>query len=61
MATALRQIAYARESGQHYYPVWRVDYDLDGMPGWCEVQAQETIAAEQEFCRQHGVQWPLAR
>ena len=61
MALALRQISYARESGQHYYPFWRIDFELDGKRRWHEVQAQNAICAEQEFCAQLRVPWPLAR
>jgi hypothetical protein len=61
MAVALREIAYARESGHHYYPFWRVTYESDGTRRWCEVQAQTAMCAEQVFCGQLGVPWPLAR
>lgn len=52
---ALRQVAYARESGQRYYPIWRVDFAIDGKPHWCEVQAQTAICAHQAVCRELGV------
>jgi hypothetical protein len=43
----IRQVAYARESNLQYYPIWRVDLEINGRPHWCEVQAQTAICAEQ--------------
>jgi hypothetical protein len=52
---ALRQVSYARETGQPYYPMWRVDFEIDGKPDWREVQAQTAICAHQAICREFGI------
>jgi hypothetical protein len=35
----------------HYYPFWRVDFEINGKPYWREVRAQTAICAQQATCR----------
>jgi len=60
MSLEIRQIAFARESGDHYRPFWRVDFEVDGKRQYQDVQAQNVIDAKQSLCRDLGVpfSWP---
>jgi hypothetical protein len=55
MTLAFRRISFARESGEHYYPFWRVEFEMDGKPQWRDVQAQEVYGAQQVICHELGV------
>jgi hypothetical protein len=55
MAVTFRQISYARETEQHYYPMWRVDFEVDGKRQYRDVQAQNVIQAQQIMCAELGI------
>jgi hypothetical protein len=51
----VRQVSYAHETGQHYYPMWRVDFEIDCKRRWQNFQAQTAICAEQVLYRELGL------
>jgi hypothetical protein len=55
MTVAFKRIAYACGSGVHYYPFWRVDFEINGKPFWRDVQAQTAICAQHAICHALGV------
>ena len=55
MSVFIRQVAYASETNLHYYPIWRVDLEIDGKRQWLDVQAQTAMCAQQVVCRELGV------
>jgi hypothetical protein len=48
---AFRQISFARNSEQSYYPIWRIDFEMDSKPNWFEMQAQTTTCVEHAIRR----------
>jgi hypothetical protein len=46
------RITFSCESGEHYYPLWRVEFQVDGKQQWPDVQAQEVYGAQQVVCRE---------
>jgi hypothetical protein len=60
MDLVIRQISYAHETEQHYYPMWHVDCEIDGKRQLRKVQAQEVYGAKQALCRELGLpfSWP---
>lgn len=59
MDVTFKRIAYAHESGLRYFPIWRVDYEVDGKSCWREVQAQTAICAQKSMCLDLGVPFRL--
>jgi hypothetical protein len=60
MNLAIRQISYARQSGDDYRPFWRIDFELNGERRFRDVQAQSVIDAKRLLCRDLGIafKWP---
>jgi hypothetical protein len=55
MTVEFRKVHYTRESGNLYYPFWRVEYEIDGERQWQDVQAQNAVAAHQIVCQELSV------
>ena len=55
MTVFFRQVSYARETNDRYYPIWRVDLEIDGKRQYLDVQAQTAMCAQQVVCREIGV------
>jgi hypothetical protein len=52
---AIQQISYARASGDHYRPFWRIDFKANGQRSYEDVQAQNVMDAAGVFCRDRGI------
>jgi len=60
MSLFVRQISYARQSGDQYRPFWRIDFELNGERQYRDIPAQNVIDAKQALCRDLGIpfSWP---
>jgi hypothetical protein len=55
MNVIVNQVSFARETNQRYYPIWRIDFQVNGERRVREMQEQTAICAEHALYRELGV------